>query len=61
LVRIWSTTTGKLLWSGRGTTENFMRIGHSLCALTLAWLGGKLSRRLSDPNRDVSPGPAQPR
>jgi hypothetical protein len=30
-----------------GTTENFVRIGHSLCALVGAWVGGQLSRRLS--------------
>jgi hypothetical protein len=29
-----------------GTTENFTRIGHSLLALTLAFVGGQLSRRL---------------
>ncbi len=29
-----------------GTTENFVRIGHSLSALLVAWLGGVLSRRL---------------
>ncbi len=29
-----------------GTTENFIRIGHSLFALLAAWLGGQLSRRL---------------
>jgi hypothetical protein len=29
------------------STENFVRIGHSLLALLLAWLGALLSRRLS--------------
>ena len=43
---VYSTTTGKLVWSGGGTTENFLRIGHSLFALILAWVGGKLSRSL---------------
>ena len=31
--------------SGTGTTENFMRIGHSLFALIIGWLGGALSRK----------------
>ncbi len=30
---------------GMGTTENFVRIGHSLFALIVGWLGGVLSRR----------------
>jgi hypothetical protein len=59
-VRIWSLNTGNLLWSGGGTTENFVRIGHSLCAPILAWLGGKLSRRLHVRSRDVAPEPGHP-
>jgi hypothetical protein len=59
-IRIWNATTGKLLWSGGGTTENFMRIGHSLCALILSWLGGKLSRLLHVRNRDVHQIPDNP-
>ncbi len=39
-------TTGKLLDGWNGTTENFLKIGHSLFALLLGWLGGQLSRRL---------------
>jgi hypothetical protein len=31
---------------GMGTTENFVRIGHSLCALIFGWLGGALYRKL---------------
>jgi hypothetical protein len=31
---------------GMGTTENFVRIGHSLCALIFGWFGGALSRKL---------------
>jgi AcrB/AcrD/AcrF family len=31
---------------GMGTTENFVRIGHSLFALIAGWLGGALSRKL---------------
>jgi hypothetical protein len=36
-------------WSG--TTENFMRIGHSLLALLAGWVGGQLSRRLCRTSR----------
>jgi hypothetical protein len=45
-VRIWDAATGRLLSGWSGTTENFIRIGHSLFALLAAWLGGLLSRRL---------------
>jgi hypothetical protein len=45
-VWIWDATTGKLIpWPG-GTTENFLRIGHSLLSLLLAFVGGRLSRCL---------------
>jgi hypothetical protein len=36
----------RLLGGWAGTTENFVRIGHSLLALIAAWVGGLLSRRL---------------
>jgi hypothetical protein len=45
-VKIWDAVTGKLLGGWGGTTENFVRIGHSLFALLAAWFGGLLSRRL---------------
>ncbi len=45
-VRVWNVATGKLLGGWGGTTENFVRIGHSLFALLVGWFGGKLSRRL---------------
>ena len=35
-----------------GTTENFVRIGHSLLALIAAFLGGLLSRQLYARNRE---------
>jgi len=54
-VRLWSATTGRLLVSGSGTTENFIHIGHSLFALILAWLGGKLSRSLYVRSRETHP------
>ncbi|MFI5461519.1 MAG: hypothetical protein ACHRXM_39505 [Isosphaerales bacterium] len=45
-VRLWDSATGKLLQGWGGTTENFVKIGHSLFALLAGWLGGLLSRRL---------------
>jgi FG-GAP-like repeat len=41
----WRTLTGT-----GGTAENFVRIGHSILALVLAFLGGQLSRWLYDKN-----------
>jgi hypothetical protein len=46
VVRLWDVTTGRLLRGWGGTTESFIRIGHSLLALLAAWVGGLLSRRL---------------
>src|SRR5262249_50201937 len=46
VVRLWDATTGKLLAGPGGTTENFLRIGHSLFTLVLAFVGGHLSRYL---------------
>jgi hypothetical protein len=45
-VRLWDVATGRLLAGWGGTTENFVRIGHSLFALMAGWSGGLLSRRL---------------
>jgi WD40 repeat protein len=45
-VRLWDVTTGRPLAGPIGTTEGFVRIGHSLTALVLACLGGLLSRSL---------------
>jgi hypothetical protein len=44
-VKIWDGATGKLVDGWSGTTENFVRIGHSLFALLAGWFGGLLSRR----------------
>jgi hypothetical protein len=56
--RLWDAATGKMLGGWSGTTENFVRIGHSLFALLAGWLGGQLSRRLcrssSDPERSAA-------
>ena len=43
-VRLWDAMTGRLLSAPNGTTEDFLRIGHSLSALVVAFLGGHLSR-----------------
>jgi len=40
-----------------GTSENFMRIGHSLFALIAALIGGQLSRHLYEKNRQMVQGP----
>jgi hypothetical protein len=45
-VRLWDAKTSTLLGGWAGTTENFVRIGHSLFALLAGWFGGLLSRRL---------------
>src|SRR5262249_39637692 len=45
-VRLCDVTTGNILGGWSGTTENFVRIGHSFLALMLGWLGGLFSRRL---------------
>lgn len=43
IAEVWLSAS----WYARaGTTANFIRIGHSLFALLIAWLGGVLSRRL---------------
>ena len=52
-VRLWDLTTGKVLSGPNGTTEDFVRVGHSLLALIFAVLGGGLSRRLYDDSGKV--------
>jgi WD40 repeat protein len=54
-VRLWDAKTGTLLGGWAGTTENFVRIGHSLLALIAAWVGGLLSRRLRRASRHPEP------
>jgi hypothetical protein len=51
VLALWDATTAKLLVGWAGTTENFVRIGHSLFALLAGWLGGLLSRRLWQASR----------
>jgi hypothetical protein len=51
-IRFWNAMTGRLLVSPAGTSENFVRIGHSLLALALAFAGGRFSRALYVRNRE---------
>ena len=55
VVGLWDATTGRLLGGWIGTTENFVRIGHSLFVLLASWLGGHLSRRLCRSSRSLAP------
>jgi len=57
-VRLWDVTTGRVLGGWSGTTENFVRIGHSLFALLVGWFGGLLSRRLCRCSRAQEPATA---
>jgi hypothetical protein len=43
---IVTLTNVSLLGGWSGSSENFVRIGHSMFALLVGWLGGRLSRRL---------------
>jgi hypothetical protein len=45
-LKLWDVTTGKPLGGWNGTSENLVRIGHSIVALLAALLGGCVSRRL---------------
>jgi hypothetical protein len=56
MVRLWDATTGKLVAGPNDTSEDFVRIGHSLLALVLSFLGAHLSRSLYASGR---PGHAQ--
>ena len=58
LVRLWNRTTGNRLGGWSGTTENFVRIGHSLFTLLVGWLGAQLSRRLCRTSRFPEPNTA---
>jgi hypothetical protein len=64
--RLWNKKARAMLTGPNGTTENFIRIGHSLIALVLAWLGGHLSRSLyvgdrqAEGSEESRPAPALP-
>jgi FG-GAP-like repeat len=51
---------GTKLRGAGGTTENFVKIGHSLLALSAAFLGGLLSRYLFAKNRQPDSVPVNP-
>jgi hypothetical protein len=59
-VRLWDVATGAPIVGGwKGTTQNFVRIGHSLLTLIVAYLGGWLSCHLSRSRMTVAT-PASP-
>ena len=63
LVFLGTAPNGSPLAVRGGTTQNFVRIGHSLLALILALVGGSLSRRLYStgrPGRNSKPDLARP-
>jgi hypothetical protein len=53
---IVDASTGQFVLTFRGSSANFIRIGHSLFALLMAWLGGRLARRLSQRSSQRPPG-----
>jgi hypothetical protein len=57
---LWNSLVRTSLKGSSGTTEHFMRIGHSLLAIVAALLGGQLSRYLhkKNPQRTSGPVPA---
>jgi hypothetical protein len=61
VIKVWNVSGGNLLGTWSGTTENFMRIGHSLFALIAAFVGGRLSGYLYAKDRQPAQGPANPR
>jgi hypothetical protein len=57
-IQFWDVSTGKLLAGPNGTTEHFVRIGHSFVALIAALAGGRLSRWLHAAGRRRAEGAA---
>jgi hypothetical protein len=55
-----NNSAGLWLRGSSGTPENFMRIGHSLFALTLAFVGGQLSRCFHSRSLRRAPEPGSP-
>jgi len=51
---------GQSLTGSSGTTESFVRIGHSLLALIAAFVGGQLSRHLYGKNWEQVRGSINP-
>ena len=56
---IWDVTTGNWMPGPASSTENFIRIGHSLLALLLAFVGGLWSRYLYGQGRRRERGAPQ--
>ncbi|MFO0951995.1 MAG: hypothetical protein U0835_12760 [Isosphaeraceae bacterium] len=59
---VWNASTGRLLGGPTATPKNFVRIGHSLLALVLAYLSGRLSLRVgraSAEGKELSVDPGQ--
>ena len=46
-VQVWDLSNANFPATWGGAPENFVRIGHTLFALLLAWIGGIVSRRLA--------------
>jgi hypothetical protein len=57
-VRLWSVQTTQGLAGPLGSSANFVRIGHSLLALLVAFFGGRLSRCLALGRRRPADAPA---
>ena len=55
-MRLWDAATGNLLAGPIGTSENFLRIGHSLLALVVAFLGATSPDTCTTWERLVEPG-----
>jgi hypothetical protein len=45
--QIWTVNNGNILSAWGGSPENFVKIGHTLIALLLAWFGGMVSWQLA--------------
>jgi len=58
-IRIWDAATGRRLSAWGGTSEFFVRIGHSLLALIVAWLGGRISGLLFVRSRAADTRPSR--
>jgi len=56
----WNSLVGTSPKNSSGTTENFIRIGHSLLALMAAFLGGLLSRYFFAKYGEPDSGPVNP-
>jgi hypothetical protein len=52
--KLYNSFVGAALTGPAGTTENFVRIGHSLFTLVAAFLGGRLSRYVHRRSHDAA-------